>query len=115
MASILEQQIRATEMALFSGQPPRVKMATAQEQVHIAARRLKHLVELTAAATKKLDAAQAAQTQAEEELRRAEAYRASFEVEVAAADLALGANSTGDYGGYGDASCWNAGGFLCYL
>ena len=114
MAVILEQQIAATEMALFTGQPPRVKMAAAQEQVAIATRRLRHLVEITGAATKKLDAAQVAQKQCEDELRRAEAYHAGFEAEVAAADLALGynANAAGGPGGYADASwdeyewCW---------
>ena len=114
MAVILEQQIAATEMALFAGQPPRVKAAAALEQVAVATRRLKHLVGVTDAASKKFDAAQAAQKQCEGELRRAEAYHAGFEAEVAAADLALGynANAAGNSSGYADASwddyewCW---------
>ena len=114
MAVILEQQIAATEMALFAGQPPRVKAAAALEQVAVATRRLKHLAGLTDAASKKLDAAQAAQKLCEEELRRAEAYHAGFVAEVAAADLALGytGNLASAPGGYADASwddyewCW---------
>ena len=114
MVEILEQQIAATELALFAGQPPRVKAAAALEQVEVATRRLKHLAGLADSAAKKLEAAQAAHKQCQEELRRAEAYHAGFLAEVAAADAALGyADSySGAADSYGDASwddwewCW---------
>ena len=84
MARILEQQIEATEHALFEGQPPRVKLAGTMHHVRNMEKRVKYLEDGVSTMVKKLSLAQSDLAVASGEFCRAQVMAASFEAEVAA-------------------------------